>query len=57
MSRSLRTRLINREIISDMAGMVKTHLETFMKNTKKRPEKILMFRDGVSEGQYGQVVQ
>jgi eukaryotic translation initiation factor 2C len=40
-----------------MTEMVKTHLQTFMKNTNKKPEKILMFRDGVSEGQYGQVVQ
>jgi hypothetical protein len=46
-----------REIISGMTGMVKTHLETFIKNTGKKPEKIIMFRDGVSEGQYGQVVQ
>jgi eukaryotic translation initiation factor 2C len=49
--------LINREIISGMTEMVKTHLQTFIKNTNKKPEKILMFRDGVSEGQYGQVVQ
>lgn len=46
-----------REIIDGMKGMVKTHLETFMKNTNKKPEKIFMFRDGVSEGQYGQVVE
>jgi eukaryotic translation initiation factor 2C len=40
-----------------MTDMVAGHLQTFHKNTKTYPKKILMFRDGVSEGQYGQVVQ
>lgn len=51
------TTLIYREIIEDMTNMVIGHLKTFHKNTKAYPEKIIMFRDGVSEGQYGQVVQ
>ena len=37
--------------------MVKTHLETFIANQKAKPAKIIMFRDGVSEGQYAQVVK
>ncbi|KAI9636400.1 eukaryotic translation initiation factor 2C 2 [Dioszegia hungarica] len=41
------------EIISDLAGMMKTHIELFQKNTGSKPAKIIMFRDGVSEGQYG----
>jgi eukaryotic translation initiation factor 2C len=44
-------------MIAHMEDMMVTHLNTFFKNTKTRPEKILMFRDGVSEGQYGQVVE
>jgi eukaryotic translation initiation factor 2C len=31
---------------------MKSHIQTFAKNTGKLPLKIVMFRDGVSEGQY-----
>lgn len=41
------------EIIADLISMMKTHIKTFQKNTKQKPAKIIMFRDGVSEGQYG----
>lgn len=41
------------EIISDLEGMVKSHIKLFMQNMRAKPEKIVMFRDGVSEGQYG----
>ncbi len=37
--------------------MIYTHIKVFEKNTKAKPEKLLVFRDGVSEGQYGQVVE
>ncbi|ORY31025.1 putative Argonaute-like protein [Naematelia encephala] len=42
------------EIIQDLKNMVCTHLLRFQQEQKALPQKILMFRDGVSEGQYGQ---
>ncbi|WVF69797.1 hypothetical protein IAT40_004576 [Kwoniella sp. CBS 6097] len=45
------------EIISDLENMMYDHLVTFEKNMKAKPEKILFFRDGVSEGQYSHCVQ
>ena len=41
-----------KETITDLFGMVISHLKVFQKNTKALPAKIIMFRDGVSEGQY-----
>ncbi|BEJ14915.1 hypothetical protein CspHIS471_0406820 [Cutaneotrichosporon sp. HIS471] len=40
------------EIISDLANMVREHIETFQKKVGSKPDRILFFRDGVSEGQY-----
>ncbi|WVQ98061.1 hypothetical protein IAU59_005183 [Kwoniella sp. CBS 9459] len=45
------------EIISDLENMMYDHLLTFEKNMKAKPEKILFFRDGVSEGQYAHCVE
>jgi eukaryotic translation initiation factor 2C len=45
------------EIIPDFANMMFTHMTTFKNNTGAPPAKIYVFRDGVSEGQYAQVVQ
>ncbi|OCF58805.1 argonaute [Kwoniella mangroviensis CBS 10435] len=45
------------EIIQDLENMMYDHIVTFEKNTKTKPEKILFFRDGVSEGQYAHCVQ
>ncbi|WVQ98060.1 hypothetical protein IAU59_005182 [Kwoniella sp. CBS 9459] len=42
------------EMIADLQDMVTTHIRLFEKNTGQKPAKIIMFRDGVSEGQYGQ---
>ena len=41
------------EIIADLADMVRSHIELFESKMKAKPAKIVMFRDGVSEGQYG----
>jgi eukaryotic translation initiation factor 2C len=41
-----------KETITDLVDMLKTHLTLFRKNTGNWPAKIIMFRDGVSEGQY-----
>ncbi|GAA5971083.1 hypothetical protein JCM11641_004137 [Rhodosporidiobolus odoratus] len=41
-----------------MNGMTQIHVRTWMANNKGvKPEVVLMFRDGVSEGQYAPVVQ
>ncbi|WVF69798.1 hypothetical protein IAT40_004577 [Kwoniella sp. CBS 6097] len=42
------------EMIADLKDMITMHILLFEKNTGKKPEKVIMFRDGVSEGQYGQ---
>lgn len=40
------------------AAMVKTHLEAWIRASGgSRPEKLIMWRDGVSEGQLGPVVE
>jgi len=44
------------EIIQDLSDMVIERLEDFYKKNKKKPERILFCRDGVSEGQFKQVV-
>ena len=48
---------MSREIIKDLADMVASHIKVFERNMKVKPEKIIMFRDGVSEGQYAHVVE
>ncbi|WWD17893.1 hypothetical protein CI109_102338 [Kwoniella shandongensis] len=40
------------EIIVNLSSMVEEHLKIFMKNNDSYPERILIFRDGISEGQY-----
>ncbi|KAK3722082.1 hypothetical protein QZH41_019832 [Actinostola sp. cb2023] len=44
------------EIILDMAAMVKELLIEFYKQTKIKPKRIIFYRDGVSEGQFDQVL-
>ncbi|GFQ99361.1 protein argonaute-2 [Trichonephila clavata] len=44
------------EIILDLKGMVLDLLKAFYKNTRgRKPEKIIFYRDGVSEGQFDKV--
>jgi len=46
------------EIITDMKEMVKEMMRQFRRrNHGKRPEQILFYRDGVSEGQFQTVSQ
>ncbi|BGP17240.1 hypothetical protein JCM10213v2_005258 [Rhodosporidiobolus nylandii] len=44
------------EVIQDLANLVQSLLQQFHATTKKKPEKIVFFRDGVSEGQFSQVI-
>jgi eukaryotic translation initiation factor 2C len=45
------------ETITDMKGCVRELLETFRSCTGTSPERIIFFRDGVSEGQYDAVLR
>lgn len=46
-----------KEIIVDLENIVYEHLEFFYKKTNgKKPKKIIFFRDGVSEGQFREVL-
>lgn len=44
------------EIIQDFKEICKHHLKIFMDKNKALPEKIFYYRDGVSEGQFDQVM-
>lgn len=43
------------EMITELADMMREHLESFREKWKRLPENIFYFRDGVSEGQFLQV--
>ena len=43
------------EIIQDLMGMVRELLMEFYRSTRYKPARIIMYRDGVSEGQFLQV--
>uniref|UniRef100_A0AC35TKG3 Protein argonaute-2 n=1 Tax=Rhabditophanes sp. KR3021 TaxID=114890 RepID=A0AC35TKG3_9BILA len=45
------------EIITDLTDMVRELLIQFYKNTRFKPTRIVMYRDGVSEGQFLNVLQ
>lgn len=53
----LRLQESRKEMITDLAGMIKGRLTLYAKKNKgHRPSKVLVYRDGVSEGQYETVV-
>ncbi|XP_077490208.1 protein argonaute-4-like [Amblyomma americanum] len=43
------------EIITDLKDMIKDMLKAFYRATRKKPERIIFYRDGVSEGQFLEV--
>jgi eukaryotic translation initiation factor 2C len=43
------------EIIEDLEAVMREHLLFFRKETQLKPERLIFFRDGVSEGQFAQV--
>ena len=45
------------EIITDLANMVRELLIQFFRSTRFKPTRIVMYRDGVSEGQFFNVLQ
>ncbi|WRT64136.1 uncharacterized protein IL334_001065 [Kwoniella shivajii] len=44
------------EIIVELSSMIEEHLKIFHKHNDEYPERILIFRDGISEGQYAAVL-
>jgi len=53
----IQSREHNEEIIQDFKEVTKSLLMKFYNiNNKRKPEQIIMFRDGVSEGQFGKVL-
>ncbi|XP_013401234.1 protein argonaute-2-like [Lingula anatina] len=55
-SATVRVQQHRQEIIQDLAQMVKELLIQFYKSTRFKPTRIIMYRDGVSEGQFNQVL-
>ncbi|RGB43667.1 Piwi domain-containing protein [Rhizophagus diaphanus] len=49
---SIRVQTGRQEVISDLAEMVKELLKTFYMTCGRKPERILFYRNGVSEGQF-----
>ncbi|GAA6003090.1 hypothetical protein JCM10207_001981 [Rhodosporidiobolus poonsookiae] len=47
-----------KEFITDLEDMTEIHVRNYMQEMKGiKPDSVIMFREGVSEGQYGPVVQ
>ena len=55
-SANVRVQQHREEIIRDLASMVRDLMVEFYKATNFKPVRIVMYRDGVSEGQFNQVL-
>ena len=54
----MRVQQQRQDIIQDLSAMVREHLMMFYKSTGGyKPHRIIMYRDGVSEGQFTHVLQ
>ncbi|CAG8654357.1 5692_t:CDS:10, partial [Ambispora leptoticha] len=53
---TIRLQRANVEIIANLGDMVKELLKTFYQTCGRKPERILFYRDGVSESQFRQVL-
>ncbi|XP_075551012.1 protein argonaute-1 [Dermacentor variabilis] len=53
---TVRVQQHRQEIIQDLASMVRELLIQFYKSTRFKPTRIIFYRDGVSEGQFAQVL-
>lgn len=54
-STAVRVQNNREEIIVDLESMAVGLIKKFFKKTKRKPERIIFYRDGVSEGQYAEV--
>ncbi|OQR70150.1 protein argonaute-2-like [Tropilaelaps mercedesae] len=53
---TVRVQQHRQEIIQDLASMVKELLVQFYRSTRFKPNRVIFYRDGVSEGQFHQVL-
>ncbi|KAI1316177.1 eukaryotic translation initiation factor 2C, 2 [Mortierella claussenii] len=53
---TVRVQTARTETIADLGGMVVELLKTFYQTCGQKPERILFYRDGVSEGQFAEVL-
>ena len=53
----VRIQQARRDVISSMSSMVKDSLVSFYRKTGFKPHRVVMYRDGVSEGQFQTVLQ
>lgn len=54
---AIRVQANRTEIIADLANMVRELLKNFYQSCGQKPQRILFYRDGVSEGQFEQVLK
>ncbi|KAG0352789.1 eukaryotic translation initiation factor 2C, 2, partial [Gamsiella multidivaricata] len=54
---TVRVQSARTETIADLADMAVELLKTFYQNCGKKPERILFYRDGVSEGQFADILK
>ncbi|KAF9951047.1 eukaryotic translation initiation factor 2C, 2 [Mortierella alpina] len=54
---TIRVQTARTETIADLAGMTVDLLKAFFRACSRKPERILFYRDGVSEGQFAEVVR
>jgi hypothetical protein len=54
---SIRTQTGGQEMVQGLEAMVSERLALWRKKHNRLPSKIILYRDGVSEGQYGQVLE
>ncbi|KAI9320095.1 Piwi domain-containing protein [Dichotomocladium elegans] len=53
---AIRVQANRTEMIADLGSMVKELLKSFYQSCGQKPERILFYRDGVSEGQFSEVL-
>lgn len=54
---TVRVQTARTESIADLGGMVVELLKTFYQTCGQKPDRILFYRDGVSEGQFAEVLR
>ena len=54
---TVRVQQHRQEVIQELSSMVKELLIQFYKSTRFKPQRIILYRDGVGEGQFQTVLQ
>ena len=55
-SATVRVQAHRQEIIQELSSMVRELLIQFYRSTRFKPTRVIFYRDGVSEGQFSQVL-